>query len=148
MSVSAAPLPSDIATSTYEYSRPSRNPVAWILAAIIAGFVIYGLALNASMTFWICLSLFGIVNIWVIAGRTTHGIRLDDQTLTVSPARDPIVISLYLIETIRYVTDNHRKLVEITCRSDRVQKFDLVHFPRPDTLAALLDGQKIDVISD
>jgi len=83
----------DIAASTYEYSRPQRNPVAWILAALVACMAFYGAILGASLTFWICLAFFAVVNLWVIWGKTTHGIRIDDQTLTVSPARDPIVIS-------------------------------------------------------
>ena len=128
--------PSDIAASTYEYSRPQRNPVAWIVATFVTCFAIYGAAIGAGLAFWTCLVFFGIVNLWVIWGKTTHGIRIDDQTLTVSPARDPIVISLYLIQSVRYVADKHRRLVEVTCRSKRVQKFDLVNFPRPQTQSA------------
>ena len=110
--------------------------------------VLFGAVLGASTTFWICLALFAGVNLWVIYSKTTHGIRLDDQTLTVSPARDPMVISLYLIKSIRYVTDNHRKLVVVTRHSGREEKFDLVHFPRPQTLATLLDNTEIEVLWD
>jgi hypothetical protein len=145
---SADQFPSFIAASIYEYSRPERNPVAWIVAGLIAIFATYGAIIGATATFWICLTLFAVVNLWVVWGKTTHGIRLDDQTLTVSPARDPMVISLYLIHSIRYVDDRNRKLVEITCRSGRVQKLDIVHFPRPQTLAALLDAHDISVIAD
>ena len=140
--------PADIAASVYEYSRPSRNPVAWILVGIIASFAFYGLSMGATQLFWVCLALFAVVNLWVVWGKTTHGLRMDGEMLTISPARDPIVISLYLIDSIRYITHGERRLVEISCRNGRVRNLDTVHFPRPQTLATLLEPHKIDVIWD
>jgi len=134
-----------IAGSVYEYSRPERNPVAWVVAGLIAAFAIYGLAMGAQPVFWLCLAFFAVVNLWVIWGKTTHGLRIDDQTLTVSPARDPQVISLPLIARIHYVSDGPRQLVEVIRRDGRVHKMNPVHFPRPATLETLLAPQGITV---
>jgi len=142
---SAALTPADIVASVYEYSRPERNPIASIVVGIIAMLAFYGLIVGALPTFWICLTLFAVVNLWVVWGQTTHGLRLDDQTMTVSSARDPVVISLYSIKSVQYETSGARGHVAVMCHGGRVHKIKDVHFPRPQTLAALLKPHKIDV---
>lgn len=139
------PALADIEAATYEYSRPQRNPIAWVLAGLIAGFAVYGILLGGGALFWFCLGLFAVVNLWVVWSKTTHGLRIDDQTLTISPERDPMVISLPLIQSVQYIVDGKRNLVMITRRDGRTHKLDPVHFPRPQTLQTLLAPHDIAV---